>query len=91
MSTYQIDLHDRAGALERLLNKCRRKGYDIISLQFGPSELPGMHRVIITFGEGCPPAVRLVPNLARVYDVHAVEAAASEASASSPLARTRAA
>jgi hypothetical protein len=72
MRTYVIEYTDRAGALERLLNKCRRKNLEIDTLHLGPAD-GGVRRVVVTFTEGCPPAAKVVPNLERVYDVVSIE------------------
>ncbi|MCB9663771.1 MAG: hypothetical protein H6732_06645 [Alphaproteobacteria bacterium] len=72
MTTYVVDLHERAGALERLLNLCRRKGYPIHTLQFGPGG-PGVRRVALELEADAPPAARVVANLAKLYDVASVE------------------
>ena len=69
MHTYMIDLHDRPGALERVLNLCRRKGFAVQTLQFGPGAGPGLRRVLVAFEDDCPPADRVLPNLTRIHDV----------------------
>lgn len=89
MSTFVIDLHDRPGALERLLGKCRRKKLEIVTLSFGPGDAPGVRRVIVAFDEGCPDAHRITVDLAKVHDVVAVAPVDADAHAQATQATLR--
>ncbi len=72
--TFDILLHRQAGALERLLNRCRRKGYTIVSMGFAPSEdRPGLDRVQVTFAEDVGRTDAVMTNLARCLDVTAID------------------
>lgn len=72
MSTFVIDLADGAGSLERLLNKCRRKGHIPRSFAVGPS-VDGVQRVLVDFHEPAATPQRIAADLAKVYDVRAIE------------------
>ncbi len=72
MSTFVIDLADGAGSLERLLNKCRRKGHIPRSFAVGPS-VDGVMRVLVDFHEPAAAPERIAADLAKVYDVRAIE------------------
>ncbi|MCB9680796.1 MAG: ACT domain-containing protein [Alphaproteobacteria bacterium] len=93
MNTYVIDLHERAGSLERLLNVCRRKGFTILTLSVGATDDQGLRRLVVAFDATCPPSERVLPNLARLHDVAAVEIAdtAAAPAVATLQARTRAA
>lgn len=72
MSTFVIDLADGAGSLERLLNKCRRKGHIPRTFVVGPAAVHTL-RVVIDFTEPAAEPARIAADLAKVYDVLSIE------------------
>lgn len=71
--TITFDLHHRPGALERLLNRCRRKGWTFASLSLDrhPDD-PTLDVVRITFDAGVGQLDNMVASLARCLDVAAI-------------------
>jgi len=80
--TFAFELHHRPGALERLLNRCRRKGWEIgtLSLSRHPDD-PALDVVRITFEDGIARVDGVVATLARCLDVVAITPPVTEATA----------
>ena len=66
-STLVISLHDRPGALDRVVGLVRRNGCDVVRLAHGPGERPGLARTTITIAGAN--ATRLSRQLGRLVDV----------------------
>jgi acetolactate synthase small subunit len=64
-----LRLHDRPGALERVLGAIRRKVLAVRRLSLhAPAD--GLHEVVIRFDPGGTPEERIMAELGSLYDVH---------------------
>ena len=70
-TTLLLSLHDRPGALDRVVGLVRRNGCDVVHLAHGPGERAGIARTTVTIAG--VNATRLARQLQRLVDVVAVK------------------
>ncbi len=61
-------LEDRPGALNRVVSRCRQRGFDVESLVVGRSETPGVFRMTLVVG-GSTDVEQVVRQLGKLVDV----------------------
>ena len=66
--TVIAQLEDRPGALNRVVSRCRQRGFDIESLVVGRSETPGLLRMTLVV-DGNTDAEQVVRQLGKLVDV----------------------
>jgi acetolactate synthase II small subunit len=76
--TIYVEAKESSAGLERLLRVVRHRGFEIKSLNMGPSGKTG-HLNITATVDSCRPITRLLNPLMNLYEVAAVEVMQDEA------------
>ena len=79
-------VEDKPGVLNRVVSLFRRRGFNIVSLTVGPSELPGLSRLTIVVGGDTVSVEQVVKQLYKLIDVIKVSDISDEETVARELA-----